>query len=80
VLVDGLMVWFNVDTGDENALSSPLDAEVEVSGTVSGIFDGKSQQTGVLLHSSSLAEIRWMKRALGISSFLPCYILEACRC
>jgi len=63
VLVDGQMVWVNVDTADENALSSLLDAEVEVSGVASGIFDGKMQQTGVLLHSSWLAEIRVIKRA-----------------
>jgi diguanylate cyclase (GGDEF)-like protein len=63
MLVDGLVVWVNVDTVGENALRSLLDAEVEVSGVAAGIFDGKNQQTGVLLHSSSLAEIHLVKRA-----------------
>jgi diguanylate cyclase (GGDEF)-like protein len=63
VLVDGLIVWVNVDTADEKALSSLLDAEVEVSGVASGIFDGKMQQTGVKLHSSSLSQIRLLKPA-----------------
>jgi diguanylate cyclase (GGDEF)-like protein len=63
VLVDELIIWVDVDTGDENALNSLLDAEVEISGAASGIFDGKMQQTGVLLHSSSLSEIRLMKRS-----------------
>ena len=71
VLVDGLIVWVNVDTGDENALSSLLDAEVEASGAASGIFDGKKQQTGVLLHSSSLTEIRLVKRAPTVPWSLP---------
>src|ERR1035438_4417524 len=63
VLVDGLIVWVNVDTGDQNAVSNLLDAYVEVSGAASGTFDGKNQQTGVLLHTSSLAAIRLVKRA-----------------
>jgi diguanylate cyclase (GGDEF)-like protein len=71
VLVDGLIVWVNVDTGDENALSSLLDAEVEASGAASGIFDGKMQQTGVLLHASSLAQIRLVKRATAVPWSLP---------
>jgi len=71
LLVDGLIVWVNVDTGDENALSSLLDTEVEASGAVSGIFDGKMQQTGVLLHSTSPAEIRLVKRAPAAPWSLP---------
>jgi len=63
VLVDGLIAWVNFDGVDQNALSSLLDAEVEVSGVASGIFDGKMQQTGVLLHTSSLSGIRVVKRA-----------------
>jgi len=71
VLVDGLIVWVNVDNAEQSALSSLLDAEVEVSGAASGIFDGKMQQTGVLLHASSLAEIRVVKRASAVPWSLP---------
>ncbi|MGA2653383.1 MAG: GGDEF domain-containing protein [Terracidiphilus sp.] len=71
VLIDGLIVWVNVDTEDESALSNLLDAEVEVNGVASGIFDGKNQQTGVRLHSSSLAQIRLVKRAPAAPWSLP---------
>jgi len=71
VLVDGQIVWIIVDNGDQNALSSLLDAEVEVSGVAAGIFDGKQQQTGVKLHASSLAEIRLVKRAPAAPWSLP---------
>ena len=71
VLVDGLIVWVKVDTGDESALNSLLDAEVEVSGVAAGIFDGKNQLTGVLLHVSSLAGIRSVKRAATTPWSLP---------
>lgn len=63
VLVDGLLIWVNVDTGDERAMSGLLDAEVEVTGVAAGLFDGKDQLTGVKLHSSSLADIRLLKPA-----------------
>jgi diguanylate cyclase (GGDEF)-like protein len=41
-----------VDEGVLAQLSDLLDSEVEVAGAVSGSFDGKMQQTGVLLHTS----------------------------
>jgi diguanylate cyclase (GGDEF)-like protein len=71
VLVDGLIVQVNLDSEDENAVTNLLDADVEVDGVASGIFDGKMQQTGVLLHSSSLAEIHVVKRAAMTPWSLP---------
>ena len=52
-----------VDTDDEAALKKLIDAEVEVTGAASGRFDGKMQQTGILLHASSISDIKVMKRA-----------------
>jgi diguanylate cyclase (GGDEF)-like protein len=63
MLVDGGMVDANVDNDDENALKGLLDAEVEITGAVSGHFDNKMQLTGVLLHVPSLAGIKILKSA-----------------
>ncbi|MGB6688757.1 MAG: GGDEF domain-containing protein [Terracidiphilus sp.] len=53
----------SVDDSDPEALSGLLDADVEVTGAVSGNFDGKMQQTGILLHVTSLAGIKVLNRA-----------------
>ena len=63
MLVDGGTVDANVDNEDENALNNLLDAEVEITGAVSGHFDNKMQLTGVLLHVPSLAGIKILKSA-----------------
>lgn len=63
MLVDGGMVDANVDNDDENALNGLLDAEVEITGAVSGHFDNKMQLTGVLLHVPSMAGIKILKSA-----------------
>jgi len=52
-----------LDTNDAAALNGLLDAEVEVTGVASGRFDGKMQQTGVLLHVASIDDIKVLKRA-----------------
>jgi diguanylate cyclase (GGDEF)-like protein len=52
-----------VDSDDANALKDLLDAEVEVTGVAGGVFDGKMQQTGVMLYVAKLAGIRILKHA-----------------
>ena len=63
MLTDGGTVDVSVDSADPGELQELLDSEVEVTGTASGQFDGKMQQTGVLIHVSSLADVRIQKRA-----------------
>jgi diguanylate cyclase (GGDEF)-like protein len=63
MLVDGSQVDANVDSDDENALKDLLDAEVEITGVVSGHFDNKMQQTGVLFHVQTLAGVKILKHA-----------------
>ena len=63
MLMDGGDIDVTVDNEDENALKDLLDAEVEVTGVAGGKFDGKMQQTGVLLHLSSFANVKILKRA-----------------
>ena len=58
MIVDGGPVDANVDTEDETALKNLLDAEVEITGAISGHFDNKMQMTGVLLHVQSLDGIK----------------------
>ncbi|MGA3370217.1 MAG: GGDEF domain-containing protein [Terracidiphilus sp.] len=60
-----------IDSDDAGALSGLLDAEVEITGVAGGLFDGKMQQTGVLLHISSLAGVKVLKRAAVSSRSLP---------
>ena len=52
-----------IDGDNLDALKDSLDAEVEVTGAESGRFDGKMQQTGILLHVSSLDGVKVLKRA-----------------
>ena len=63
MIVEGGPVDANVDTEDESALKNLLDAEVEITGAVSGHFDNKMQLTGVLLHVQSLDGVKVLKRA-----------------
>jgi diguanylate cyclase (GGDEF)-like protein len=58
---DGGEVDAVVDSSDPDALKGLLDAEVEITGAASGRFDGKMQQTGVLLHVTSLADVKVLK-------------------
>jgi diguanylate cyclase (GGDEF)-like protein len=62
MLVEGEQVDAEVGGSDAMALPNLLDAEVEVTGVVSGHFDNKMQQTGVLFHVRSLGDIRILRR------------------
>jgi diguanylate cyclase (GGDEF)-like protein len=63
MLADGGYIDASVDSDDENARRGLLDAEVEVTGVAGGIFDGKMQPTGILLHLSSFANVKILKHA-----------------
>lgn len=60
--MDGGYVSVTVDTDLPGALQGLLDAEVAVTGVVSGQFDGKMQQTGVLIHASGFGQVRVLQR------------------
>lgn len=60
-----------VDSDDTSATRRLLDADVEITGAVSGRFDGKMQQTGILLHISSLADVRVVEQAKADPWSLP---------
>jgi diguanylate cyclase (GGDEF)-like protein len=71
MFLDGGNIDAVVDSQNADALRDLLDAEVEVTGAVSGRFDGKMQQTGMLLHVSSLAGVKILKRATSNPWALP---------
>src|SRR5580658_10393209 len=62
MLTDGGAIDAVVDSDDPSLFQGLLDAEVELTGAASGKFDGKMQQTGVLLHVSSFADVKVLKR------------------
>jgi diguanylate cyclase (GGDEF)-like protein len=63
LLIDGGYVEVTLDNDNASAFNGLLDAEVDVIGVAGGVFDNKMQQTGVLIHASSLADIKIVKRA-----------------
>ncbi len=71
MLTDGGTIDAVVDNGDASALPGLLDADVEITGADSGRFDGKMQQTGILLHATSLADVKVIDRASVSPSSLP---------
>jgi diguanylate cyclase (GGDEF)-like protein len=60
---DGGEIDAAVDVDNEEVLGSLLDSDVQVTGAVSGRFDAKMQQTGVVLHVSSMDGVKILRRA-----------------
>ena len=52
-----------VESDNIAAVKNLFDDEVEVTGAVSGHFDGKMQVTGILLHVNSLADVKVVKHS-----------------
>jgi diguanylate cyclase (GGDEF)-like protein len=63
ILVDGGHAKVTIDSDDPARLKGLLDAQAEITGVQSGIFDNKMQQTGILLHVSSLDQVKILKTA-----------------
>ncbi|MGA2832940.1 MAG: GGDEF domain-containing protein [Terracidiphilus sp.] len=60
-----------IESADPGALDDLLDAEVEITGVTSGLFDSKMEQVGVLLHASTMADVKILKRAKSSPWTLP---------
>jgi diguanylate cyclase (GGDEF)-like protein len=63
VITAGGYIEATVDSSDPAPLKDMLDAKVEITGIAGGLFDGKMQQKGVLLHVTSLANVKVIERA-----------------
>jgi diguanylate cyclase (GGDEF)-like protein len=61
--IHGAYISVTMDNNDPERLKGWLDAEVEVRGVAAGRFDGKMQQTGILLHATSYTNLRVLKPA-----------------
>lgn len=62
-LADEGAIDVSVQSDDGSAMKDLLGAEVEVTGVVAAKFDTKMQQTDIILHASSVADVRVLKRA-----------------
>jgi diguanylate cyclase (GGDEF)-like protein len=71
LLTNGGPVDAAIDSDETGPLESLLDAEVEVVGPAAGKFDGKMQQTGILIHVSSWADVKVLKRSAASPASLP---------
>ncbi|MGB6191049.1 MAG: GGDEF domain-containing protein [Terracidiphilus sp.] len=60
---DGGDIDAAVDVDAPKVLNGLLDAQVLISGTVSGRFDGKMDETGVVLYLNSMDGVKVMRRA-----------------
>ena len=63
VLLDGGHADVTIDSDDPSQLNELLDAEVELTGVQSGVFDNKMQLTGILFHLQSPGQLKILKRA-----------------
>jgi len=63
MLADGGTIDAVLDSDDSKPFEGLLDSDVELTGVASGKFDGKMQQTGILLHISSWASVKVLHRA-----------------
>ena len=63
LLTEGGGIEAFIDSGEADANEKLLGAKVEITGVAGGIFDGKMQQTGVLLHVSSLDRVKVIQAA-----------------
>jgi diguanylate cyclase (GGDEF)-like protein len=71
LLTDGGYIDAIVNSGDADALRGLLDAKAEVTGIRGGEFDGKSHLTGIILHVSSLTDVKILKRPSASPWSLP---------
>ena len=71
LMAEGGDINATLDTDDAVTLRTMLDSEVEMTGVASGRFDGKMQQTGILIHISSIADIKILKPAAASPWSLP---------
>jgi diguanylate cyclase (GGDEF)-like protein len=56
--MEGGYVGVTIDSDDPARFKNMLDSEVAITGVASGMFDGKMQQTGILIHVSTFNEIK----------------------
>jgi len=71
LVIDGGYIEATVASSVSLVPRDLLDADVEVTGVVSGVFDSKMQLTGILLEVPTLEDVKILKRAPTSSDALP---------
>lgn len=71
LLMDGGYIEASVIGNDANVLKKLLDAEIQVTGVVTGKFDSKKQLAGIVLAVPSIADVQILKRASASPDSLP---------
>lgn len=61
--VEGGEIGVTVDVDNPDLTEALLDAQVAMTGVVSGRFDGKMQQTGLALHVTSMSDVQVLRYA-----------------
>jgi len=69
--MDGGSIDATVEGADTSSLKALLDADIEISGVVSGKFDNKMQLIGILLQVPDTADLKILKRAKISPDSLP---------
>ncbi len=62
---------------DDTALKDLLDSEVEVTGVAGTLLDSKMQKTGIILHTTSMTDVKVLKRASTNPWTLPVTQMDA---
>ncbi len=71
LLMDGGTLAATVDSNDASLFPHLLDSDVVITGAASGQFDGKMQQTGILIHVMSFADVKIVKPGNVSNKSLP---------
>jgi diguanylate cyclase (GGDEF)-like protein len=75
-LTEGGEIDVLIDGDDGRDLTRYIDADVEITGVAGGKFDGKLEQTGVVIHVSSLDGVKVLHSSGGDSWSLPATPME----
>jgi diguanylate cyclase (GGDEF)-like protein len=63
ILTDGGLIEALIDQSRERSFDRYLDADVEITGIAGGKFDGKLEQTGVVVHVATMDDVRIVRPA-----------------
>ena len=69
--LEGGEIGVTVDVDNPDLTNSLLDAQVAVTGVVSRRFDGKMQQTGIVLHATTMSDVQVLRYAAVDPWLLP---------
>jgi diguanylate cyclase (GGDEF)-like protein len=69
--IPSAFIGVTMDNSDPAPLKGWLDSEVEITGVAAGRFDGKMEQTGILIHATSSDNLRVLRTAAQDPGSIP---------